>query len=524
MSIKRHIILVTAVFFVSSALFVTAGEPEKNQPALSSLSTEKIVLLKTPWFCSLNPASLGTLDFDARIGKAYAYFDNAAGSYTLFQDAREMTHTGVLTKGYLPLDKWKFFGSFNYYAEKGNGTRWVDVMEPFSGNPYTVGDSVGGDYAREYFKMEGKAALALSEEISLGIDLQYKAGVGTKRKDPRPENIISRLHILPGILIDLGKLELGIYGRYEGGKEDIEFTSVTGNKFELLYFRGLGAYSMTMEDDGRYSANHLLGGGLQVSVELGELKNVTSFDFSREETDIKRGAQFPLQLVMLEDYALKGSSVFVKVSENRMVNRLKIYAERNKLYGTEPVVEPKAEEIHYQWSTAAKYTLYWQTVSQWGMKYDLYKMMNNHQFDWGISLDARISSDDVTYYFVPESNRQEINLMAVNVNLEKSYFIRKNELIFGLKGGYHGSLGSSLSIVNDDLLLKNIRSDFVWNDFRYRSARDIEAGFTLTFGRNVTMYKSPVQIFVETGYDAISSNFNGGSNRNLFHLNLGINY
>lgn len=524
MKITTRTILAGTAWLITLTFASHAGEKDKTSPPGSSIATEKILLMKTPWSTTTNPAALQLFDFDTRIGKAFIVLDDANGPYTRFQDARESSHTGVTTKGYLPMGRWKFYGCFNYFTEQGIGTKWVDVMEPFNGNPYSVGDSVGGNYSREYFKMEGKTALALSDNVSVGFDLQYRAGVGTKRKDPRPENIITRFQASPGIIASWGKLKLGAHLRYEGGKEDIEFTSVTGNKFELFYFRGLGAYSMTMEDDGRYSENHLLGGGLQLSLGNGQISNVSNIDFSREETDIKRGSQFPLQLVMLEDYTLSGNSVFVKTTENHFLNRLKISFEGHSIYGTEPVVEPKPSEIHYQWSTAAKYTLYWQKSGELAVQYNLYKMIHKDRFDWGFTVDSRLVSDKTDYYFVPEYNRQKINVFQVNGNLEKSYRFKRNELIFGLSGGYRGNLGSNLSIIEDEKLLQNVLVGFVRHDFDYRVARNWETGISVSAGRDIQIYSSPVQLFIESGYRNSSTDFKGEAGRSLFYMNLGINY
>ncbi len=375
----------------------------------TSLSTEKIMTQRCPWSESLNAASLLCVDCRDRVASAWMGFSQASGDYRLFQEAEEASRYGFYTKGWSAVGNWRFYGNFSYYNETGKQVRWVDVIEPYNGNPYTVGDSVGGDYSREYFLMEGKAALPLGNNLAAGLDVKYKAGVGTKRKDPRPENTITDFEISPGIIWTSGRWKVGGNFRYETGKEDIEFSSVTGNKFDLFYYRGLGAFSTTMEDDGRYTETELFGGGVQANYGGNLFNNLTSVNLSRQTTGIKRGSTYPLQVVFLDNYTTEASTLFLFRPEEVNINRLKLWYFQSKMYGEEPVVEPKLEEVSWQWSTAAKYTLYWQETTNLGARWSYYKVRDPNHFDWGGSLAGTWSTDETTYYFVPEFNRQKID-------------------------------------------------------------------------------------------------------------------
>jgi hypothetical protein len=137
--------------------------------------------------------------------------------------------------------------------------------EPYNDNPYTVGDSIGGNYTKEYFNMVGKGAFSLNEKLSFGFDVNYSTGVGAKRKDPRPENTITTFDFIPGIIYSFNKIKLGLNFRYQGSTEEIDFSSVTSKTNYLFHFKGLGVYTSTSEFDKRIHNSNLRG---RVSVQF----------------------------------------------------------------------------------------------------------------------------------------------------------------------------------------------------------------------------------------------------------------
>ena len=491
----------------------------------STLSSEKIMLLKTVWSGSSNPASLSLFGYPYKIGKAYIGTGQEDGDFRLYQEPRRINTCNFYTCGYAKLKKWNFYGNFNYYSEKDKNVKWVDVMEPYTDNPYTLGDSIGGNYFKEYFKMEAKSAYLFSELLTIGFDVKYKAGSGAKRKDPRPENVITSFSFIPSVLFKLNKFMLGANLRYEEGKEDIEISTVTGNTFNLFYFKGLGAYSSTTEEDDRTDKKSLYGGGFQFCFSKNKTTVLAEINSYKEETDIKRSKKYPVQIVMLTKYNTDvATTITCRPSEHRL-HKLNLNFTGKRIYGQEPVLEAVAEAANYQWSAVDKYTLYWYKAKDFSCKYSYYRLADNDHFNWGGSLSGGIHSGKTTYYFVPEYNRQKINQIYLDAVLEKSYTLKSSQFILSLNGGYRKGMNCSLELVDDEELLAAVNTEFVDHDFGYQKSRVWETGASLQFGKKLgTDVSSQFQLFAEISYKKISSDFSGNSQREKLELNVGINF
>ncbi len=521
MKYRTYIIL--TIFWVAAAGFLGASAQE-NPITCSSVSSRKILLLKTPWEDSANPAALSYFNCGKRIATVYAWSDWAGGNYHRFQHGDELWQNGFYTDGFVSLGHWNFYGKFDYFVSSEKNVKWVDVMFPYDDNPYIIGDSIGGNYSREFFNMEGKGAYHLSDWATLGFDVKYLAAVGAKRKDPRPENTITSFDISPGVIFNLNKIKLGANFRYQGSKEDIEISTVTSNPFQVFYFKGLGVFSSTTEKDKRSNASTLLGGGLQINFDGNSIANVTEINFHKKITDIKRGTSFPLQIVSLERFQTEAATTFHFQPGSSRVNKLKLFFTDKHLYGHEPVVEPKSEQVNYQWSTVAKYTLYWHNEQQYGASYSYYHLLDDNHFNWGGVVEAKINPGETSYYFVPEYNRQKITLFHLNATFEKGFRLPASQIVLTVDGGYRFSHGNSLGIVEDEPLLKTVNTRFVQHDFDYLVTDSWNGGVTAKIGKNIMLGQSPAQLFLETGYRHVFSGLPGNQDWKTAECKIGMNF
>jgi hypothetical protein len=510
-----------AILFATSSLLYANGNDSIQQN--TSLSSEKILHLKTIWSGSTNAAGLHFFDIQNKIAKAYINFNHEEGDFHLFQQEQEKNELGFFTNGYLNFNKWVFYGDFNYFKQSCESVKWVDVLEPYTDNPYILGDSVGGMYFKEYFKMRGKAAYQINEMLTFGFDVKYKAGVGARRKDPRPSNEITSFDILPGLVFNFNKIKLGANLRYESGKEDISLNTVTDYIYNFYHFKGLGAFTLSNEKDVRSNESNLFGGGLQFNFSGNKITNLTEVNFHRKATDIKRGKIYPLQVVLLEKFNTSLTSIFMFSPSEKAVNKLTLHFNDKHIYGHEPVVEPKLEQVSYQWSTIAKYTLYWHNEQEFGVDFSYYKLIDTDHFNWGSKVSGKVVTSNSSYYFVPEANKQTLNYFVFDGTIEKEFQAKLNTIILSLDGSYRKGFNSSLEIVNEETLLENVNTDFVEHDFDYYNSQLLQFGGSVKFGRMVNIYNSPVQLFLSANYKQLISKMNN-TNRDIFSLKLGMNF
>ena len=513
--------LLVAIFFAVANLSYANSNDSIQQK--TSLSSEKILNLKTVWTKSSNAAGLQFFDIQNKIAKAYINFNHENGDFHLFQQEKENSELGFYTNGYLNFNRWKFYGDFNYFKQTCEDAKWVDVLEPYNDNPYILGDSAGGTYYKEYFKMRGKAAYQINEALTFGFDVKYKAGVGARRKDPRPSNEITSFDIIQGLIFNFNKIKLGANFRYEGGKEDIELSTVTDNIFNFYHFKGLGAYTMSTEKDVRSSESNLFGGGLQFNFNGNKITNLTELNFHKKTTDIKRGKTYPLQVVLLEKFNTSVTSTFLFSPSEKTIKKLTLHFNDKYIYGHEPVVEPKLEQVSYQWSTLAKYTLYWHNEQEFAIDYSYYKLVDANHFNWGGKVTGKVVTSKSSYYFVPEANEQTLNYFEINGNLEKEFQAELNTIILSFDGSYRKGFNSSYEFITEESLLENVNSNFVKHDFDYYNSQLLLFGGSFQYGRMVKIYKSPVQLFLSANFKRLVSQMNN-TNRNIFSIKLGMNF
>ncbi|MCF6358417.1 MAG: hypothetical protein L3J54_11480 [Draconibacterium sp.] len=520
--LKYITIFFIVTFIVAATNLLFAGAPDSLRQQ-TSFSSEKILNLKTVWSGSANPASLQFFDIQQKIGKAYLNFNNESGDFHRYRQEKTFNEIGFFTSGYVTLDKWKFYGNFNYSNSKNEGINWTDVLNPYDDNPYILADSVGGTYHKEYFTMQGKASWQIDNMLTFGVDINYNAGVGARRKDPRPKNITTTFDISPAIIFSFNKIKLGANFSYQTSKEDIEISTVTDSIYSFFNFKGLGAYSVSTEKDNRSHESNLFGGGIQIGFNGNKLNNLTEVNFYRKSTDIKRGVSFPLQVVLLEKYSTNVTSTFMFLRDVKTINKLKIYFADKHIYGHEPVVEPKLEQYSYQWSTLAKYTLYWHIEQKYGLGYSYFKLIDANHLNWGGTISGEVTTIQSTYYFVPETNEQTLNYFNLKGSFEKEFLGKSNTLVLSVNGSYQKGFNSSYKIVNDKILLETVNTEFVAHDFNYYNAQLVKLGGAFQFGRMIKLYKSPVQLFLTGEYKRLISQMNS-TNRNIFELKLGMNF
>jgi hypothetical protein len=122
---KTILFFILLVIFAGQNIAVPQNEPENQSTTLAS---KQIMLLQTTWPATENPAALAYYGFNRKIASAMIYSEFQDKKYNLFQGGNKLSQTGFFTEGYINHNKWKFFGSFDYFSQLEKNTKWVNVM------------------------------------------------------------------------------------------------------------------------------------------------------------------------------------------------------------------------------------------------------------------------------------------------------------------------------------------------------------------------------------------------------------
>lgn len=512
--------------FLLFSLLSSTGKHLYSQPfdSCTTLTTKKVMLLSTPWSESSNPAALSKFSCTRKIASAWAFSTIESGRYRRYRESESLSAYGFSTEGFLPLNNWNFYGSFEYSGKQETGVNHVLVMEPYDDHPYSLGDSIGGNYVKEYFSMSGRATRQVSPHLTAGLDLQYVSGTGAKRKDPRPENTITRFGISPGVIFTFHRINLGASVRYQSQREDIELSTVTGRDFDIFYFKGLGVYSTTTETDKWISTSNQYGGGLQLNIRGNRVENLTETGFDLKTTDIKRGSSYPLQIAEIRKDLVTFSTDFLFHGKSNTINGIILFYNDHRVYGHEPVVEPKLEQVNYQWSEVAKYTLHWDKNRNTGIRFRHYRLYKNNRINWGTTLESYYQAGETTYYFIPEYNHQKTSHLWIAPAIEKGVSVKSAELLLSFTGRFRKNLTSRLEITGEESLRKTVDYPLVLHDHTWLSARLWQLNPALEYGKHIVWNKSAIQFFTKAGYTLSISDITGQKYRKTLEIKCGVNF
>lgn len=264
------------------------------------ISPQQIPLLR-PWLHTQNAAGLQLSNVPTAGYTAFgALLEN--GDFKKSQQAADDRQFGFHSSRYQRLKKGVIYGSFNYIQQWSNQVNWSDVLDPYRGTPYIIADSIGGNWKKQRYDLELKAATAplLGERMVLGAGIKYSVFTGARQNDPRPLNNAGELTLTPSLVYRLGKnQQLGINGVYGFYKEDISFelknTNVTHSLYKLL---GLGQVtsppSILATAASRYYKGKKYGAALQYNIGSENWQWLTEAAYTTYTEQVTDGSGIPL--------------------------------------------------------------------------------------------------------------------------------------------------------------------------------------------------------------------------------------
>ncbi|WP_447640606.1 MULTISPECIES: DUF6850 family outer membrane beta-barrel protein [Chitinophagaceae] len=173
-----------------------------------------------------------------------SYFQN----HNQFRDAftpRTSNGFAVRSEQFMALKGWKFYGTFTFSKYEDKDTRYTELANPYSDNPYKIMDSVATDWRKQYYLLQANIVSPyINRRTRLGMGIKYEVLNGARQRDPRPLDKNLNITLTPSVMYDLSRrIKIGFNGFYNHFVEDLsismENTQHTQNIYKTL---GLGEY------------------------------------------------------------------------------------------------------------------------------------------------------------------------------------------------------------------------------------------------------------------------------------------
>lgn len=226
------------------------------------VANENRNLVEKPWFRNSafvnNPSASFHMPVDSllyiRTGASHALADK---EMYLIENGNAFENIYIQTLSFKRTNKMTFFGKANYELSSNKNVSWSNVDNHQMLNPYIIADSVGGNYQREKYGIEGGFSQS-SQNFEWGIRGIYNGSVAYRQIDPRPRNTVSELTIQPGISFKKRNIYWGIAPSFQRYRQSVEIHVEKEKKLIYLYSgKGLGLYNLQLSDFySSYSRNY----------------------------------------------------------------------------------------------------------------------------------------------------------------------------------------------------------------------------------------------------------------------------
>ncbi len=454
--------------------------------------------------------------------------DRGNGDFHLIRVGNKYNDFSFLTESYqLRKNRLYLYGKFGYHYVDDTGGRWNGAYDPYSGNPYILGDSVSGvTYHKENYNLAGGVGYKLSDKISLGCSADYYGGVAAKQKDPRPQNVYVKFTVNPALILSAENFKLGVDLGYSNRKEEIEYDVFRSNFSPTFFtFKGFGFYTMDIGTGFyRFQMANRFFGGLQYERNLLNIPTLTElrFDFNLERIEdgtsvirkLDGGDWKTYNLILnehinmrygLNNHRIKGIFSFFNGDGNEFTQNIVYEGTWNV-----PKYVTIAENLKFNRQTLSG-TIY----------YNYQKMTDAYRINWDAEASVNYIRNGESYYYIPEVFTSGFTNVTGNLSVQKNQYFGKIHLAFTLNSGYTANLSNDLQLSTLPEITKKQRKYIYQQEFDYDTSGLFKAGGEIKLGGSLLKVKNAGQTYLSFRYDHASQT-NGIQNFSMISTKLGF--
>lgn len=530
-----RIILLVIIQLLICGLVQSQSAMESDTVTDLSLKWQNLTL-RNPWLLTPNAAGLKDGVVPA-IGSTYIGTHQEQGDFKRPQQALTKQSYLFHSERYQPVKNGVFYGSFRFEQQKEEAVHWNDVMDPYRGTPYVLADSLGGDWKKQVFQLNLKAASAkIANRLSLGAGVVYNLSTGARQNDPRPLNYVNELDFKPALLFEISGIHAaGLTGTYGFYKEEV---SLLNNKSELLQkvfkLKGLAVHdapSLFSSSFTRLYDGTKKGAELQYAFTKSGDQNfkwLSSFGFQDYTEDVRDGVTKPTNGGRYKQTTYHLTSIMTR-SNDAFIQQLQFSF--LKMNGKGREYHQTYDPVSTLWLTTFDAIFYTRSSTTANVAWELARAAKHDGFKWKTRASAGYNKLDAAYlYSFPVSQ----NLETGNVNLgawRTWSFKSRNNLLLSAEGTYVFPLSNVLRYTDGNGYTNQSIKEILVPDHAYLASKAIKAGLSIqyTFGSNKPDAQFHNQFYVK-GAGEIARPLNGevipgpNGNRKNFALTIGAFY
>ncbi len=396
----------------------------------------------TLWANSTNAAGLAVSPY-REFNVLSAQYSLQTGDYRRMQTGTRVGDLEFDTSGATQIGKVSVWGRFKYNNIDDRGASFNTLLyDPYDERfMYTAADAVPGQWKKQSYNMQFKAAMPLGETMAAGVHVNYTDRIAAGQIDPRAESYSYAVEARPGIVWRAGNSRFGLNGLYANTFERATPSiSNTQEVQKVFLLKGLGNWVGEQVGSGGLSTMYFRcntwGGALQYAYEsdwslLSELSYTThSARITESATQPKPHGNTRRQELGLDVAALFGT--------HSHLNKLSLQVSDARTTGIEPTVLWNKESGEWEIQTQLEQCKF--STSDLTVSYDHYfKEADGYKWHLIGSLGTEIVHQS---YATPYSELQ-YGLLCASAGAEYKFGIGKGSLLAGARLSGFKNLGDA---------------------------------------------------------------------------------
>ncbi len=319
---------------LSPAVLGAQAEGERSADVMNSSATL--------WAGSENSADMVFAPY-REFNKLSLSYGGENGDWRQMQTGTTVGGLRFDTQGARQIGKMQLWGRFCYDNGSDSGSSFNTLLyDPYDERfLYNVADTVAGQWKRQRYDMQFKAAMPLGERLSAGVHVRYTDRIAAGQIDPRAESYHYSVDVKPGMAFRAGKSTFGLSGRYSNNFVRAVPSISNGQEIQKVYLmKGLGNWTGDQIGGNglgtMYFRCNSWGGALQYSLQ-GNWTLLSEVAYTRHATRISESPTQPKLhgRSFQDELSLESTALF---GNDRILNKLALDARLQQTRGIEPTV------------------------------------------------------------------------------------------------------------------------------------------------------------------------------------------